>query len=101
MLIDAGAKVNARSSSGWTALMTAAAYSANPEVIKALINAGAKVGSRTEEGHTALEVAAEHNENPEVIKALIAAGAEVDATDSSWLDCAGGSGNTQREPGDH
>jgi len=46
-LIQAGADVNARSTSGITVLMYAVDCSNNPDIIKALIQAGAQVNAQT------------------------------------------------------
>jgi len=39
-LLEAGANVNARSAFGWTALMSAALYNTDPQVIARLVEAG-------------------------------------------------------------
>ena len=78
-LLNAGADVNAKTSSGNTALISAAGYNKNPEVIKLLLNAGADVNARHSGGSTALTDACGANKNPEVIKVLLKAGADVKA----------------------
>lgn len=78
--IKAGADVNAKTNSGWTALMLAARNNQNPEIIKLLLNAGADVNAKADRGITALMVAAaDYQKQPEVIKLLLEAGADVNA----------------------
>ena len=58
----------ARDNSGWTALMWAAEYNSNPEVIDVLLKAGADVNAKDQDGQTALMSAARYNSNPEAVK---------------------------------
>ena len=74
-----GANVNAASDNDTTALMFAALFNQNPEVIKTLIDEDADVNAKNKYGYTALIQAALFNQNPEVIKILINAGADVNA----------------------
>jgi hypothetical protein len=78
--IDQGADVNARSDGAWTALMLAALYNPNPEVIATLLKAGADVKGHNVIGLTPLMFAAV-NQNPEVISTLLKAGADAKAKD--------------------
>ena len=73
-LLEAGASVNARSNTPWcpnSALLRAASYNINPDVVKTLIDAGA------DGKDNALVYAASCNQNPDVIKVLLSAGANV------------------------
>ena len=74
-----GANVNAASDEDTTALMFAALFNQNPEVIKTLIDEGADVNAKNKSGSTALMQVALFNQNPEVIKTLIDEGADVNA----------------------
>ena len=74
-----GANVNAASDNDTTALMHAAIFNQNPEVIKTLIDEGADVNAKSKSGSTALMQVALFNQNPELIKILINAGADVNA----------------------
>ena len=67
--IKAGANVNAKDDSGWTALMIAAANNQNPEVITALLKAGANINAKDKHGWTALDYARDNN-NTAAIKCL-------------------------------
>ena len=73
-----GANVNAASDEDTTALMHAAIFNQNPEVIETLIDKGANVNAKNKDGSTALTKAA-FNPNPEVIKTLIDEGADINA----------------------
>ena len=84
-LIKAGADVN-RFGNGHTALIEAAKYYADPEMINVLVRAGADVDTRgaqeMELGRTALMCAAEKNiGNVGVVNALLKAGANVNLAD--------------------
>ena len=77
--IDKGADSNERSS-GFTALIGAAAYNKDPKVVTVLLEAGADIEARDSvHGGTALLWAATFNSNPDVISALLKAGANVNA----------------------
>ena len=73
-----GANVNAASDEDTTALMHAAIFNQNPEVIETLIDKGANVNAKNKDGSTALTKAA-FNPNSEVIKTLIDEGADINA----------------------
>ena len=81
--IKEGANVNAWDGYGFTALMLAARYRRDTEVIKILVAAGADVNARDRSGWTALMCAAFWNTDPDVVKALIGAGANVNARDNN------------------
>ena len=66
---------------GETALMLAAAYAANPAVVRALIAAGADVRRADGAGSTPLLYAGWFNPSAAVHRALLEAGAAVDAAD--------------------
>ena len=74
-----GANPNARGEYGNTALMYAAEYNKNPEVVSILLKAGADVNTKSDVGMTALMLATEYNKNPEVISVLLKAGADINA----------------------
>jgi ankyrin repeat protein len=78
--IDLGEDVNARDKFlGWTALMYAARFNKNPEVITTLLKAGADVNAKDTDGWTALMWAAWKNQDIRVITKLLKAGADVKA----------------------
>ncbi len=78
--IDQGADVNAQDPLyGLTALMWAARFNQNPEVITILLKAGADVNMKDANGCTPLLWAAWGNQNPEVITILLRAGADAKA----------------------
>ena len=84
LLVQAGAEVNAMSSSGETPLHVAAARTNDPATIVALVEAGAELdvwsrGIHSSYGWTPLHIAVEGNRNPAVTAALIEAGADVHA----------------------
>ena len=70
-----GGTVRVRGSGGVSALMLAAAFNADPDVVQALIAAGADVAARDGDGWSALMYAAAHNHNAVVAQLLLAAGA--------------------------
>ncbi|MFN2376632.1 MAG: ankyrin repeat domain-containing protein [Candidatus Binatia bacterium] len=87
LLLDAGAKVNARlvavdeemkARNGDTALMAAAAAGIGPGATKALLAAGADVNARADDGKTAV-MQAVASENIEVLRALLVAKPDVNA----------------------
>ncbi len=75
--------VNARDKNGETALMGAAEYNPNPEVITVLLAAGADVNARNDSGWTPLMGAVVLNQHPDVITVLLAAGADAKAKDNA------------------
>ena len=80
--IDQGEDVNAQDKLlDWTALMHAARFNKNPEVITTLLKAGADVNAKDTDGWTALMWAAWKNQNLRVITALLKAGADAKAKD--------------------
>jgi ankyrin repeat protein len=74
MLIDAGADVNLKGDSDWTALMFAA-MRGDVESVKNLVDAKADVNSKTKDGETPLQRATAL-EYKEIITILKNAGAE-------------------------
>ena len=75
--IDRGEDVNARDKLlGWTALMYAARFNKNPEVITTLLKAGADVNAKDTDGWTALMWAAWKSQDLRVITTLLKAGAD-------------------------
>ena len=81
-LLKAGADLKAQDKNGATALMYAAEYNQNPEVITTLLKAGADIKAQDKNGETPLMYAAALNQNPEVITTLLKAGADAKAKDS-------------------
>jgi ankyrin repeat protein len=82
--IKDGANVNAKDKYGATALMWAAGFSANPEVISLLLGNGADVNAKDNYGYTALMSAA-NSGNPESISILLENGADINAkTYNGW-----------------
>ncbi|MBK7394343.1 MAG: ankyrin repeat domain-containing protein [Chloracidobacterium sp.] len=75
MLLDAGAKVNARDKQKQTPLMRIDG-DATPELIAVLIRSGAKVGLTDNEGNTAL-IQSAYYATVDVLQALIDAGADI------------------------
>ena len=75
MLLDAGAKVNARDKQKQTPLMRLD-NDATPELIAVLIRHGAKVGLTDNEGNTALILTVNYSA-AEIVQALIDAGADI------------------------
>ncbi|MBQ6738048.1 MAG: ankyrin repeat domain-containing protein, partial [Synergistaceae bacterium] len=67
-----GINVNAKADDGQTALMYAARFNKNPEVLRALINVGADMKAKDNLflGKTARDWAVQSNANPEIIKIL-------------------------------
>jgi hypothetical protein len=74
MLIDKGARVNAKNSLGLTPLMFAASY-AGPDLVRQLIQAGADINAKSSSGKTPLMFAASDG-RPGVAKLLREAGAK-------------------------
>lgn len=91
VLVEGGARVNARRSGGRTPLHEAAVRNANPAVLKALLDAGAEVnawgvdlatsgGFPVERiGRTPLHAAAERNPTPGIVTLLVRFGADIHA----------------------
>ena len=77
LLLQFGAKVNARCKSGATALMHAAG---NPDKTRLLLAAGADPNAADQDGETALMRAADSD--AEAVRLLLAAGAAVNAADA-------------------
>ena len=79
--ISNGADVNAKDEDpagrGRTALMYAAEFNPDPQVITTLLTAGADLNAQENNGATALLFAAGENPNPEVVTTLLAAGADL------------------------
>ncbi len=79
-LIKNGADVNEMDKNGRTALIYAAKYNTNPDVVKVLIDNGADVNIVDEYRHfTPLMYASTHNPNPEIINILVQNGADINA----------------------
>lgn len=77
-LIDADARLEARTADGRTPLIYAAGWG-SAETVAALIEAGARVDARADAGMTALMFAAAPRPDVAVLSALIDAGADVNA----------------------
>jgi ankyrin repeat protein len=82
-LITRGARVNARTPDGRTALTFAASRDAEPS-ISMLLDAGAAIEARTETGRTALAVAV-RNAALDAVRLLLQRGARVDAADRDGM----------------
>lgn len=70
-LIFAGAILDVCDKDGNTALMLAAKYQKNPDVIKLLLDNNANFRKRNDENLTALTIAIKYNKEEKIIKALI------------------------------
>ncbi|MDO4507263.1 MAG: ankyrin repeat domain-containing protein [Spirochaetales bacterium] len=70
-LLASGAEVNARDKDGWTALMYAARYQNNLNIINMLIEKGAYVRVRNKFNATPLLMAADYSKNPEILSVLL------------------------------
>ena len=79
LLLEAGAKVNAKGKNDMTALYLASLNN-QTEIVKLLLEAGAKVDAKDNYGDTALYIASLRN-NTEIVKLLLEAGAKVDTKD--------------------
>lgn len=75
--LEKGADINARNKNKMTALMVAAMYNHNPDVIDALVKHGADINAKNHKGNTALIFASMMND-PEVVRALLRAGADIE-----------------------
>jgi ankyrin repeat protein len=80
-LVRKGADVNAKTKTGWTALMAAAAVE-QLEMTAFLIAKGAKVNAKDGNGRTALMYAAARG-NIELVNLIVKEGADVDAQDKA------------------
>jgi ankyrin repeat protein len=76
-LLSEGNDISQRDGVGMTALMRAAQYNRDPNVLRLLVDRGAQVDVRDQGGWTPLMRAARSNPNPEIHGFLIAAGADV------------------------
>ena len=84
VLIDHGARVDARDKGGETPLMKVGLRKTSEftvDMAAALMERGANVNARNSRGGTVLHGAAQNSDRPELIAALIARGARVDALD--------------------
>ena len=79
-LLNDGAKVNAHSRKGRTALMDAAFFREDAAVARLLIAAGADVNAADKEGWTPLMLTLAASESTETAEVLVAAGADVNAS---------------------
>ena len=80
VLLEAGARLDARDILGWTPLMIAVQSNKNPEIVSVLLRAGANVNDKDFSGMTPLMLAAVNN-----IPALLSAGARAnDKTPDGW-----------------
>lgn len=79
--IEHGADLKATDKTGVTALMFAAGYSHDPDIITLLIRHGADLKARDRIGGSILMAAAGHNQQPDMVTRLIEHGADIEATD--------------------
>ena len=79
--LQKSADFNDRDWTGVTALMAAAGYNHNANVVPVLLQYGAVVDARDINGETALMFAAERSSDPAVITALLSGGAGLETTD--------------------
>jgi ankyrin repeat protein len=84
LLLERGAEVNAKNSSGATALMRAAG---DLEKVRLLLDQGADVNARSELGRTPLLIAATYPGNLETVLLLVARGADVKDQDPFGETC--------------
>lgn len=80
--ITNGADIHAKNKNNMTALMMAAMYNKDPEVINVLVNGGANVNAKNKKGNTALIFAAKQN-TPEVVRALCERNADVESVNNA------------------
>lgn len=85
-LLQNGANPNMRDDTGMSAIMHAARYNPEPDVIKALAAAGAELNLQNVDGRTALILAAQKTENHAVLRELLLAGADPFVKDSKGCD---------------
>lgn len=71
VLLKSGANVNIQDKDGWTALMYAARYQQNINIINSLIKAGAEIKTKNKYNISALMLAATYNSNPEILAKLL------------------------------
>jgi ankyrin repeat protein len=71
-LLSSGAKTNIQDKDGWTAIMYAARYQNNIELLDMLLKNGADPNKRNKYGATALQLAATYSSNPAIVKRLLA-----------------------------
>jgi len=84
LLLDAGADVNARSTTLSDTALASAAQLGNPETVRLLVQAGADIEARDGSGWTPLFNAA-LSRNSEIVQMLLTAGADVNArTSAGW-----------------
>ncbi len=76
--LNAGAKIDARSSGGVTPLHFAATHKQNPKIVKMLLDAGAKIDARSVGENTPLHSAV-YSQDPKIVEMLLDAGAKIDA----------------------
>jgi len=94
LLLEAGAKVDARTSLGRTPLLIAATYPGNVETVKLLLTKGAKISDQDPFGETCLTSAAKRGD-AEMAKAVIEAGANLSAGTRPPLVWAAEEGNVE------
>lgn len=73
LLIKSNANLNLSDKDGWTALMNAARYQNNSEIVRILLEAGANPNQKNMYGSTALQLGAVYSENPEIVRLLVEA----------------------------
>lgn len=71
LLVDAGARLDVETPTGWTALMRAASRG-HADVVRTLVNAGADLSARNAQGQTALSLA-QRRRHPLVARMLLVA----------------------------
>lgn len=70
-LLNSGANVNSTDKDGWSALMYAARYHMNGNIVSALLDAGADASLVNNYGFTSLSIAAAYNENPIITESIL------------------------------
>lgn len=81
--IKYGVEVRATNKDGVTALMFAAEYASDPQIIDALVMRGADVAKKDKKGLTPLMFAAQKNPHPEIIRRLIKFGSNINEKSNS------------------
>ena len=85
VLLQCGANVDRKNSSGWTALMKASEKGDSKlEIIDLLLRHGAQVDLQSDEGYTALMLAARHGQTKLATKLVRECGAIVDLKQTDW-----------------